>query len=140
IRRMGTTPTRPKGDVRTVMARADSERTWKMMTTSMQTIMIGITAASAVFALAASSTLAPISTEYPAGSWSVIGLNNLASSIVTAGGCRASSISHWTVMVGRRSRRLRMGIFFADYRRSHLSDRDRAPVAAGQSHIHEFVR
>jgi hypothetical protein len=45
------------------MARADSERTWKMMTTSMQTIMIGITAASAVFALAASSTLAPISTE-----------------------------------------------------------------------------
>jgi len=47
----GTTPTKPKGAVRTVMARADSERTWKMMTTNMQTIMIGITAASAVFAL-----------------------------------------------------------------------------------------
>jgi len=29
IRRMGTTPTKPKGAVRTVMARADSERTWK---------------------------------------------------------------------------------------------------------------
>ena len=66
----------PDVSVSMVMARADSERTWKMMTTSMQTIMIGITAASAVFALTASSTLAPISTEHPAGSWSVIGLKS----------------------------------------------------------------
>src|SRR5260370_33625447 len=137
---MGTTPTRPKGAVKTVMARADSERTWKMMTTSMQTIMIGITAASAVFALAASSTLAPIWTEYPAGSWSVIGLNIWVSSIVTAGGCRASSISHWTVNGRKAITPFEDRIFFTDYRCSHLIDWYHRPFAGGQRHIHESVR
>src|SRR5260370_38386066 len=73
MRSVGTTPASPKGAVRIVMVRADKDLTWKMITTSVQTNMIGNTLADAAFALADYCALAPTSILYPSGSLAIMG-------------------------------------------------------------------
>ena len=71
--------------------------------------MIGKTGANAEFALVESSMLPPVSIRYPFGRRAMMGASAFSISMEASGGCMASSKSDCTVMVGVRSRRLRIG-------------------------------